>query len=290
VVEHLGTRHADIVLDAPSLLDELGTTLRARDVPGVGDLDVSLHLLFREVRRNVAVVLSGEGADDLFGGYPWFLAEAQRPTANFPWSAGVTDRNAMLSADLRAHLDLDAVVAERYEAALAEVPVLPGERGVDRRMREVFHLQITRFLPFLLERKDRMGMAAGLEVRVPFCDHRLVDYAWNIPWSLQRAGGQEKGLLRAAMAGLLPDKVLHRPKSGFPVSQSPEYLGAVRDAVREVLGDPSSPARPLLNEHAMRELVDGDQWSKGSFNPPPWLPRALLLDAWLREYRVDVVL
>ncbi|MBW4721480.1 asparagine synthase (glutamine-hydrolyzing) [Saccharothrix obliqua] len=290
VVEHLGTRHRGVVLDAPSLLDELRTTLRARDVPGVGDLDVSLHLLFREVRRDAAVVLSGEGADDVFGGYPWFLAEAERPTRNFPWSAGVTDRNAMLSADLRAHLDLDSAVAERYAAALAEVPALPGEHGVDRRMREVFHLQLTRFLPFLLDRTDRMGMAAGLEVRLPFCDHRLVDYAWNIPWSVQRVGGREKGVLRAAVAGLLPEKVVNRPKSGFPVGQSPKYLHAVRDAVRELLDDPSSPARPLFNEHAMRELVDGERWSAGTFTPPPWLPRALLLDAWLREYRVDVVL
>jgi asparagine synthase (glutamine-hydrolysing) len=288
VVDHLSTDHTSVVLDAPDLLGNLEATLTARDIPGVGDLDVSLYLLFREVRRHTTVALSGEGADDFFGGYPWFLAEANRPTENFPWSAGITNRNAMLSADLRAHLDLDAAMAERYAEAVAEVPRLPGETGVDRRMREVFYLQITRFLPFLLDRKDRMSMRVGLEVRVPFCDHRLVEYLWNVPWSLKRMGGQEKGLLREAVADLLPAQVLRRPKSGFPFGQSPEYLTAIRNAVRDMLGDPSSPARPLLNERALRELVDSDAWSSGTFSPPPWLPRALLLDAWLRRYRVRV--
>lgn len=290
VVDHLGLGHTEVMLDAPALLEELETTLRARDMPGVGDLDVSLYLLFREVSKYATVVLSGEGADDIFGGYPWFLAESQQPTASFPWSAGVGDRNAMLSPELRAHLDLNAAVAERYASAIAEVPYLDEETGVDRRMREVFFLQITRFLPFLLDRKDRMSMANGLEVRLPFCDHRLVEYVWNVPWRLKRLGDQEKGVLRVAMADLLPEKVLKRPKSGFPFGQSPEYLTSIRDAVREVLGDPSSPARPLLNDTALRELTDGDQWHSGTYSPPPWLPRALLLDAWLRQYRVDVVL
>ncbi|MFC0531493.1 asparagine synthase (glutamine-hydrolyzing) [Phytohabitans kaempferiae] len=288
VVEHLATDHTEVILDAPSLLGELETTLAARDIPGVGDLDVSLYLLFREVRRHTTVALSGEGADDIFGGYPWFAAEAARDSGNFPWSAGITNRGAMLSADLRARLDLDAAIADRYAEAVAEVPRLPGEEGVDRRMREVFHLQITRFLPFLLDRKDRMSMRLGLEVRVPFCDHRLVEYLWNVPWSLKRLGDQEKGVLREATADLLPEKVVRRPKSGFPFGQSPAYLKAIREAVGDLLADPSSPARPLLDAEALRPLLDGDQWSTGTYSPPPWLPRALLLDAWLRRYKVRV--
>ncbi|MFF2751443.1 asparagine synthase (glutamine-hydrolyzing) [Kitasatospora sp. NPDC058048] len=290
VVDHVGTRHTEILLDAPSLLDHLGATLRARDLPGVGDLDVSLHLLFREVRGHAEVVLSGEGADDVFGGFPWFTAEADRPTANFPWSAGITDRSGMLSAELRRHLDVDAEVAARYGEALAEVPRLAGESGADRRLREAFHLQLTRFLPFLLDRKDRMSFAAGLLVRLPFTDHRLVEYVWNTPWALKRLGGQEKGLLREAVADLLPAEVVRRQKSGFPFGQSPEYLEAVREAVRALLADRDSPALPLLNADALRAQVDGGGWHTGTFTPPPWLPRALLLDAWLRTYGVRVVL
>lgn len=290
VADHLGTAHTEVVIDPPGLLEEMRSTLRARDLPGVGDLDTTLHLLFREVRKHASVVLSGEAADDLFGGYPWFLsrAEAQAPAPCFPWSAGVTDRNAMLSPELRASLDLDAAVAARYEESLTEVPRLPGESRVDARMREVFYLELTRFLPFLLERKDRMGMLHGLEVRLPFCDHRLVEYVWNVPWAMKRTGGQEKGLLREAAAGLLPESVARRQKSGFAFGQSPEYLRSVRDAVRELAADPQAPALQLLDRGKLLAMADSDAWSHGTFTPPPWLPRALLLNDWLTEYGVSV--
>ncbi|OLZ60610.1 asparagine synthase (glutamine-hydrolyzing) [Streptomyces sp. IMTB 2501] len=290
VAGHVGTDHTDVAVETPSLVGELGPALRARDMPGVGDLDVSLLMLFREVRRHAAVALSGEGADDFFGGYPWFLAEAERPTGNFPWSAGVKDRNSQLSPQLREVLDLDAYVADTYATALAQVPRLDGESGVDRRLREVFHLQITRFLPFLLDRKDRMSMAHGLEVRVPFCDHRLVEYLWNVPWEYKRTGGQEKGLLREAVADLLPAQVVRRPKSGFPFGHSPAYLEAIRRTVRTIIGDPAAPVLGLVNVPAVRAMVDSDAWFSGDFTPPPWLPRLIQLDLWLREYGVRVVL
>ncbi|MFG2605965.1 asparagine synthase (glutamine-hydrolyzing) [Streptomyces sp. NPDC048514] len=290
VADHVGTRHSEVVVAAPSLLEELDTTLRARDMPGVGDLDASLLLLFRQVRKQAAVALSGEGADDLFGGYPWFLAESGQPTHNFPWSAGVSNRNAQLSPELRAVLDLDAYVADTYADALAEVPHLDGESGADRRLREVSHLQLTRFLPFLLDRKDRMSRANGLEVRLPFCDHRLVEYLWNVPWAYRRTGGQEKGLLRAAVADLLPPAVVNRPKSGFPFGQSPAYLEAIRRTVRDIVDDPSSPALGLVDVGSVRAMLDSDAWFSGTFTPPPWLPRVIQLDHWLREYRVSVVL
>lgn len=288
VVDHVGTDHTEVVLDPPALLDEMVETLRARDAPGVGDLDVSLYLLFREVRRYATVVLSGEGADDIFGGYPWFAAEAANPTDNFPWAAGNTNRNAMLSADLRHHLDLDLAVADRYAEAIAEVPFLDTETGRERRVREVFYLEHTRFLPFLLDRKDRMSMRNGLRVRLPFCDHRLVEYLWNIPWDLKRHGGQEKGILRETARAWLPATVAKRPKSGFPFGQSEQYLNAVREAVREMLSDPNAPALPLLNTAALAELASGDRWHTGTFTPPPLLPRALMLNAWMEEYGVRV--
>jgi asparagine synthase (glutamine-hydrolysing) len=289
VADHVGTDHTEIIVQAPSLVDELGATLRARDMPGVGDLDVSLLLLFREVRKHATVALSGEGADDFLGGYPWFLAEAEKPTANFPWSAGVVNRNAQLSADLRAVLDLDGYVADAYADALAEVPRLDGEQGPDRRLREVYHLQLTRFLPFLLDRKDRMSMANGLEVRVPFCDHRLVEYLWNVPWHYKRAGGQEKGVLREAVADLLPEEVVRRPKSGFPFGHSPEYLRAVRAKVLGILDDPRSPVLDLVDRASLRAMAESDAWFAGSYTPPPWLPRVIQLDQWLRDYGVRVV-
>ncbi|MFG2504999.1 asparagine synthase (glutamine-hydrolyzing) [Streptomyces rubiginosohelvolus] len=289
VVDHVGTKHSEVLVEPASLLAESGVTLRARDYPGVGDLDVSLYLLFREVRRHLTVALSGEGADDAFGGYPWFASEAERPSGGFPWSAGVKDRNAVLSPELRGHLDLHERLEARYREALDEVPYLDGESGVDRRMREVYYLQHTRFLPFLLDRKDRMSMANGLEVRVPFCDHRLVEYVWNVPWRLKRLGGSEKGLLRAAVEDALPAEVVHRPKSGFPVGQSPEYLESVRTAVSDMI-ESDGPAMRLLDAGTLRAMVRDQAWVNGTFTPPPILPRALQLHDWLTAYDVRIVL
>ncbi|SBV04773.1 asparagine synthase (glutamine-hydrolysing) [Streptomyces sp. Ncost-T6T-1] len=289
VVDHVGTKHSEVLVEPASLLAESGVTLRARDYPGVGDLDVSLYLLFREVRRHLTVALSGEGADDAFGGYPWFASEAERPSGGFPWSAGVKDRNAVLSPELRGHLDLHERLDSRYREALDEVPYLDGESGVDRRMREVYYLQHTRFLPFLLDRKDRMSMANGLEVRVPFCDHRLVEYVWNVPWRLKRLGGSEKGLLRAAVEDALPTEVVHRPKSGFPVGQSPEYLESVRTAVSDMI-ESDGPAMRLLDACTLRAMVRDQAWVNGTFTPPPILPRALQLNDWLTAYDVRIVL
>lgn len=288
MVAHAGTNHTEVVIEPPSLAGEMDETLRSRDIPGVGDLDVSLYLLFAEIRKHVTVALSGEGADDIFGGYPWFAAEAALPTRNFPWSAGVTDRNAMLSPEVRRVLDLDARIAERYQEALTEVPHLAGEPPLDRRVREVSYLQITRFLPFLLDRKDRMSMRVGLEVRVPFCDHRVVEYAWNIPWALKCSGSREKGILRDAAAGLLPKAIVMRPKSGFPLGQSPSYLSVIRESVREMIKDPNAPAMQLLNSNALTEMVESGAWTHGAFAPPPWLPRALQLNTWLKAYGVRV--
>lgn len=157
-------------------------------------------------------------------------------------------------------------------------------------MREVYYLQHTRFLPFLLDRKDRMSMANGLEVRVPYCDHRLVEYVWNVPWRLKRLGGREKGLLRAAVEDALPTEVVHRPKSGFPVGQSPEYLESVRTAVSDMIEDPGSPAMELLDADTLRAMVRNQDWVNGTFTPPPILPRALQLNEWLTAYDVQVVL
>ncbi|MEV6674700.1 asparagine synthase (glutamine-hydrolyzing) [Streptomyces sp. NPDC051162] len=286
---HLGTSHQELVLDAAQLYGCQDDAIAARDLPGIGDLDASLLMLFREVRKHSTVALSGEAADEVFGGYPWYAAEASRPTDSFPWAAGAGDRNVVLAADLRGKLDLNAYAASRYTEALSEVPSLPGEDPQQRRMREVFYLNLTRFLPFLLDRKDRMSMAVGLEVRVPFCDHRLVQYAWNIPWSMHIADGVQKSVLRRAARGLLPESVVDRPKSAFPSGVGSSYLAATRERARALLDDKSSPAFQLVDASAVAGMVRAAESGSGSFSPPPMLPRILQLDAWLRRYQVDVV-
>ncbi|MGF1431274.1 asparagine synthase (glutamine-hydrolyzing) [Kitasatospora sp. LaBMicrA B282] len=293
---HVGAEHRDILLDAAALTDpgHLAAVLRATDLPtGFGDLGTSLYLLFREVRRHSTVALSGESADEVFGGYAWFHRRAAVYADTFPWlgsvdalaGRGAAPRHSLLDPDLLARLDLPGYTADRYAEALAEVPHLPGADPHERRMREVCYLHLTRFVRLLLDRKDRMSMASGLEVRVPFCDHRLVQYVFNTPWSMKSFDGREKSLLRAATAELLPQEIAERVKSPYPATQDPGYPLALRRALAELAGDPKAPGQALADPAAVAAAL-------APTRDPQWARKAseilLELDRWLRLYPVSL--
>lgn len=258
VAEHVDSLHQDIVLDPATLADPAVSraAVAARDMPmGLGDLDQSLYLLFKAIRGHSTVALSGESADEVFGGYRWFHDPQVQQADTFPWLAGAPgSTGGMLAPELRNKLDLDAFVADSYRSAVAEAPVLQGESEFERRMRLMCYLHLTRFVRILLDRKDRMSMAVGLEVRVPFCDHRLVEYVFNAPWSLKTFDGREKSLLRQATADALPRSVVERTKSPYPSTQDPEYgvelFGQVSDVVRR-----QDPALSIVDEQAVRQIM-----------------------------------
>ncbi|MBE3575851.1 MAG: asparagine synthase (glutamine-hydrolyzing) [Firmicutes bacterium] len=290
----LGTRHESVVIDTPELVEALKAALHARDLPGMADVDSSLLLFSRQIRKGATVGLSGEAADEVFGGYPWFRDPGMihNPPGTFPWSRMTAQRMALLRPEVRQHIHGEEYVAARYQEALDEVPRLPGEAPEEARMRELLYLSISRFLPTLLDRKDRMSMAVGLEVRVPYCDHRLVEYVWNIPWPMKFAGGREKGILRRALRGVLPDEVLERRKSPYPKTHHPAYLAATRRWLEEILADPGAPLLQLMDEQALREQIR----TNGAAFEPSWFGQLMggaqlfaylaQLDQWLREYRV----
>jgi asparagine synthase (glutamine-hydrolysing) len=289
--------HTDIVLDSPGLMDPLYRTqvLQAADLPSVmGDLNTSLYLLFRAVRERSTVALSGESADEVFGGYTWFHDPAVVAAETFPWLAtlqvlaGETADPAetLFTPDLTAKLDLNGYRDAAYRQALAEVDHLPDESPVEHRMREIFYLNLTRFVQILLDRKDRMSMAHGLEVRVPFCDHRLVGYVYNTPWAMKTADGREKSLLRAAAADVLPASVVARKKSPYPSTQDPAYEQMLRDRLRALLDDSGSPLLPLLDPKSARALTEG-AYEGNSFAPMRrGIEMTLSLNEWLSRYPV----
>jgi asparagine synthase (glutamine-hydrolysing) len=287
VVDRLGCAHRTVVLDHGCLADPVAraATLRARDLPPMGEMDTSLYLLFAAVRQGATVALSGEGADEVFGGYAWFDDPQALRAGTFPWLAAARrlGRYSMFEPGL-ARLDMAAYHADRYAQALAEVPRLPGENGLERRMREVTHLHLTRFLPSPLDRKDRMSMAVGLEVRVPYCDHRLVEYVFNVPWAMKALDGRAKGLLRAAAWGLVPATVVTRPKTPYPTVQHPAYHQALRDAVAGLLADGAAPVLELVRRPTVRALAAMPP--TGSEVVRMGLERVLALNDWLERYRV----
>ncbi|MCD9022751.1 asparagine synthase (glutamine-hydrolyzing) [Cohnella silvisoli] len=296
MISHLSTVHHPIQFDTPELVKALEAAVLAKDSPGMADIDASLYLFCREIKKEATVAISGEAADEIFGGYPWFHREEALKANTFPWSLATSMRAELLSPELREQLRPHEYLSDRYSDAIAEVPELPGEDEAHRRMRRMSYLNITRFMPTLLDRKDRMSMAVGLEVRVPFCDHRLVEYVWNIPWEIKTAGNREKGILRKALEGVLPDDVLYRKKSPYPKTHNPNYLAAVRAQLLERLDDPNCPLLPFINETKIRELAatsDANShlpWFGQLMSGPQLFAYLLQMEFWLRQYKVKFVL
>ncbi|MCX7780277.1 MAG: asparagine synthase (glutamine-hydrolyzing) [Negativicutes bacterium] len=295
VSESFGTIHHNIVIENAELVRALAPAALSRDLPGMADVDTSLYLFCREIKKKATVALSGECADEIFGGYPWFRRPELINADTFPWSRMTEFRAEWLAPDVKAGIRPLEYAAQRYRDALAEVPALPGEEPVAKRMREIFYLSLTRFMPTLLDRKDRMSMAWGLEVRVPFCDHRIVEYVWNVPWSMKNYQNREKGLLRHAVADVLPDDVVWRLKSPYPKTHNPAYLATVRKWALKILEDPESPLPPLLNVKRIREIAASAEasshipWFGQLMSGPQFFAYLIQLDIWLRAYKVTIV-
>ncbi|MEU6220002.1 asparagine synthase (glutamine-hydrolyzing) [Streptomyces sp. NPDC047022] len=282
--KHLGTDHVEVVLDPGEVAAAAPFTRRARDLPGLGQFDTSMYLMFAALRERSTVALSGEAADEVFGGYPWFHDPATVWRETFPWAGNAPRLADCLAPDLRQALRPAELEADRYATLRAWVPRLDGEDGIGARMREVLFLSLQGPLAMLLDRKDRMSMAVGLEVRVPFCDHRLLEYVWNVPWSMKIADGREKSLLRMAVADLLPEEILLRPKSAYPAMHDPAHDAAVHSAVRTLLDDRTSPLAGLLDREKVNELMTGQGPTMTHASTAHLLIPFLETDIWMREY------
>jgi asparagine synthase (glutamine-hydrolysing) len=295
VAEHVGSDHTDIVLDHNQLadLDIRRTVIRARDLPmGIGDMDASLYLLFKAIRQQSTVALSGESADEIFGGYRQFHDPTVQQTDAFPWIAigdTVVDTSSeILTPALSSAVDLDTYMQDRYTEAVREVASLDGEDEFTHRMRVMSYLHLTRFVRILLDRKDRMSMAVGLEVRVPYCDHRLVEYVYNAPWSLKTYDGREKSLLRGAARDVLPESVVQRVKSPYPSTSDPQYVAAIQAEAKDLLGTGDDVLFGLIDRAALEQLTRLDP---NTLQPQERarIERVLDLSVWIDMYRPEIV-
>ncbi|MGE7676396.1 asparagine synthase (glutamine-hydrolyzing) [Lysinibacillus sp. NPDC094403] len=284
------THHAEEI-SQQQLIDSLVESVIVRDSPGMADVDSSLLWFCREIKKDFTVALSGECADEIFGGYPWFT----ETTTGFPWIRSLSERSTMLQERWRKKLKVESYAQQAYSQTIAEVPYLDGESIEEVRQREMFYLNMVWFMQTLLERKDRMSMGASLEVRVPFADHRLVEYAWNIPWEMKNLGGMEKGLLRKAMQHLLPEEVLYRKKNPYPKTYHPVYTAGVQKWLREIVEDKNSILHELFERRKLIELIE----SGGSSFKVPWYgqlmagPQLLAylgqIHTWFEFYNIQLI-
>lgn len=285
----LDTDHHWCVLTPEELVAELENATIARDLPGMADVDFSLLAFCRRIKEKVTVALSGECADEIFGGYPWYRDPAVRDADGFPWAQNTAFRMGLAVPALAMGEDY---VRSRYLDTCRESDILPGTPPQEKRIKEMVNLNQRWFMQTLLDRKDRMSMFSGLEVRVPFCDHRIAEYLYGVPWEFKEHGGKEKGLLRYAMSEWLPEEVLHRKKSPYPKTFDPKYLNLVEGRMRELLRQKDAPLFSVVSRQGVQTLLEGEQpwpWYGQLMRKPQTLAYFLQLDFWLRHYQVELL-
>lgn len=289
--DYIGSRHHNVVLSNRDLYYALSDSVKSRDLMPMADVDSSLLLFCREVKRNFTVALSGECADELFGGYPWYHNEVILFRQSFPWSSDSRIRRSILKKGiLKGGEDY---AAQKYLDTVNSTDKLKSDSPLEARMREMFVLNYYWFMQCLLERKDRASMYSGLEVRVPFCDYRIVEYAYNMPWKLKALDGREKGILRTAFDGMMPDEIVWRKKSPYPKTHNPIYMELVSRGVLDVLSDKNSAVAQLIDIDGVRDIIEhpdniSSPWYGQLMRAPQILAYIIELDFWVKEYGIEL--
>ena len=291
MTENSFSTNQKVVLDTPALADALEDAMIARDVPGMADVDSSLLLFCKQVKQEHTVTLMGECADEIFGGYPWFFREDALNSGTFPWSIAISERQQILNPTIAKEIDLKNYIDYRYNESINDVQVLDTDSEETAQKRKISHLTINWFMQTLLERGDRMGMYSGLEIRVPFCDYRLAEYMWNVPWEIKALNGREKGLLRYVCKDILPEEIVNRKKSPYPKTHNPTYLARVKSMLSEIMSNPNAPINSLLNRQYILEILetDGKAFSRPWFGQlmtgPQLIAYLCQVNMWLEKYK-----
>ena len=285
------SKHHNVVIDTPELATSLEDAMIARDVPGMADVDSSLYLFCKEVKKEKTVTLMGECADEIFGGYPWFFRADSLESGTFPWSIACAERQKLLNPDIANKVNLKSYIDMRYNQSLSNVEILDNDSFETSQKRRISYLTITWFMQTLLERADRMSMANGFEVRVPFCDYRLAEYMYNVPWEMKAYKGREKGILRHIMEGYLPEEIISRKKSPYPKTHNPTYLKAVKSMLTNIMKESSSPINYLLNRDYILDILNTDgkaftrPWFGQLMTGPQLMAYLCQVNMWLERYQ-----
>ena len=294
MTEKLNTNHHTVVLDTPELASALEDAMIARDFPGMADVDSSLLLFCKNVKQDATVSLTGECADEIFGGYPWFFRADALNSNTFPWSIAITERQNLLNPQIASKVNLKNYIDYRYQESLDEVDILDEDSMETAEKRRISHLTLNWFMQTLLDRSDRMAMYNGFELRVPFCDYRLAEYVWNIPWEMKALHGREKGLLRYIMKDLLPEEIVDRKKSPYPKTWNPTYLATVKDMLTKIMNDSNAPINNLLNRNYILKILETDgkaftrPWFGQLMTGPQLMAYLCQVNMWLERYNPSI--
>lgn len=289
--QFLNSNHHQTILSPEELVDGIADATIARDLPGMADVDISLLAFCKQIRPWTATVLSGECADEIFGGYPWYRDPRMRDVDTFPWAQSTKERAALLQNWILRELQPEEFVHSRYDDTVSHADILPDCSATDRRIKELVNLNFQWFMQTLIDRGDRMGAYCGLDIRMPFCDYRIAEYLYGASWSYKDFNGREKGLLRHSMEGVLPERVLYRKKSPYPKTYDPRYLKIVSEMLQNLLQDKNAPIFNLVRREPLEELLHQDfawPWYGQLMRRPQTIVYMLQINYWMEHYSVRI--
>lgn len=294
LLQYLDVNHSYLLCDEERLANLLTESMRSKDLPGMADIDASLLYFCRLVSQQNKVALTGECADEIFGGYPWFYRPDLMEGDTFPWSKNLGVRQCLLRDEFTAKLELKDYVNDRYRESLSGLTLPANEGGQETRRRQIAYLNIKWFMQTLLDRMDRASMYSGLEARVPFADHRIIEYVFNVPWSMKCRNGVVKSLLRDAFADVLPPEILRRKKSPYPKTYHPNYERLLREKLIGILAVPDHPIHAIADEKKIRLFMQspaeyGKPWFGQLMAAPQLMAYMIQVAEWLTEYRPEIV-
>lgn len=294
MADFLESDHQVLTCSSRDQFDALPLSVDAHSLPNMADVDSSMLCFCRQVGRHCRAALTGECADEIFGGYPWFHRPELRRSRSFPWSSDMDARKALLNDSFTAELRMEEYAAGAYEAARDEIPLLEGESSESTELRILSGLNLTWFMQTLLNRMDRDAAAGRLTARVPFADYRIVEYLWNVPWEMKARGGIAKALLREAGNGMIPQEILFRKKSPYPKTYDTGYETMLAGAIRRILEDSSSPILPFLDREKTERFLTspsdyGRPWYGQLMAAPQMMAYLLQVNHWLKTFRVEIL-
>ena len=290
MLKEIDSEHKNVVIKNEDLAEALYEATDARDLPGMVDIDSSLLLFSKEIKKDFNVAVSGECSDEIFAGYPWYHNKEILFKECFPWAPSLDLRKYVLKNEL--FKNQEEYVQERYKKTVKSTSRLDTDSELDVRMREMFRLNFYWFMQTLLDRGDRMSNYYGLDIRMPFCDYRVVEYAYNMPWEYKALNGREKGILREAMKGILPEEIVERKKSPYPKTHNPLYLKIVSQKLLEIFEKEDTILNELINKEAIKEIINNPDlvkapWYGQLMRAPQLLAYLIQVDYWFKKYDID---
>ena len=293
MLDHYDLNHNYLECNEEELIDLLYKAVDSKDLPGMADVDASMLYFCSLVSKHNKVALTGECADEIFVGYPWFYREDLLNSTTFPWSKNIDTRELFLTNDLKTKLNLSEYSLKNYEESIKNTPYLDGETKEECKRREIAYLNIKWFMATLLERMDRMSMYNGLEARVPFADHRIIEYLWNVPWNMKYKNNIEKSLLREATKDLLPNKLLNRKKSPYPKTYNPNYEKLLINELTSIINNNNSPINNLIDKDKVIEFMKtpadyGKPWFGQLMSGPQLMAYFIQINYWMNKYNLSI--